>query len=160
MTRNHNFSGNVCCCVFANSCFLHDEQFYMSSGFAPILLLTVFSIIIIVQGRVPCGHASRRAGRRNSRLIKPFKTTACVLYMAVTWSLCLSFLVLEESSLAIGFSLLNIFQGPLVLPFLVRVVQNNLKKAKKPDIKSNEIALIRQTQQPPVKVCPATVDNM
>ena len=73
--------------------------------------------------------------------------------MAVTWSLCLLFLVLEESSVAIVFSLLNIFQGPLVLPFLVRVIGNNLKKAKNPDIELNEMAPTEQTQQQPVKVC-------
>ena len=137
---------------FVNSCFLHDGQFYVSLGFAPIILLTVFSIVITVKAKMPCRRASRRAGRKNRRHDKPLRTIACLLYMAGTWSLCLLFLVLDDSSLAIVFAVFNIFQGPIVLPFLVRVIGNNLKNAANADMELNEIAMSEQTQLRPVKV--------
>ena len=77
---------------------------------------------------------------------------ACLLYMAVTWSMCLAFVVSEEPVVAIMFALLNIFQGPLVLPRLVRVIGNNLKKAANPDIELDDIAMLQQTEQSLVKV--------
>ena len=102
---------------------------------------------------ISCKNVAIRKGRRQYWHLKSTTTILCLLYMAVTWSLCLAFLVLEKISVVIAFAVLNFFQGPLVIPFLSFVgIQLQRKIDSQTKIALRESAIAALNQQP-IKVC-------
>ena len=126
--------------LFANRCTLHQVPIHVGLGIAPIPLLTVLSIILIFK-KNPKASSSNVDGVLGTYQSCPWKhlaTVLCLLCMGVTWSLSLSCLILNEEFLVILFAVLNIFQGPLVLPFLVSVSLAIKNKGQSLDIPLDE----------------------
>ena len=149
-----SFSAFHPCFFLWHSCILHKGHFYLALVLTPITLSTVCAMFFLLRGNlsISCKNVAIQK-RRQYWHLKSTTTILCLLYMAVTWSLCLAFLVLEKISVVIAFAVLNFFQGPLVIPFLSFVgiqLQRKIDSQTKIALRDSAIAALNQQ---PIKVC-------
>ena len=123
---------------------LHQGYIYVALVLTPISFLTVTSIIILIRANVSSNKGPTELGCARHR--KPFQVTLCIFLIAVTWSMCLAFLVLESNGVIIVFAILNICQGVLAVPFLVFESLKLMQKRQKLELLTSE-ALSEQTKR-------------